>query len=157
MPLSALKCWDSVFQMWPLAWRCSGTSGYPGTLQNQKHSNHHLLSIESVVPQFYICMNSGWNWVVTCGGNEMKWWMRLILHYFKKVLRSLNRSASKRGNRIMIALRDTVLSLLPCALPGLEDLLTSQGQTKLQQKGLESFIESQNGLGRMGPSKIIES
>lgn len=57
----------------------------------------------------------------------------------------------------MIALRDTVLSLLPCALPGLEDLLTSQGQTKLQQKGLESFIESQNGLGRMGPSKIIES
>lgn len=61
--------------------------------------------------------------------------MRLILHYFKKVLRSLNGSASERGNRIMIALIDTVLSLLLCSLPGLGDLLTSQGQTELRHKG----------------------
>lgn len=55
---------------------------YPDTLQKQKRWNHPLLSVELVVAQMYICMNSEWNWVVTCGGNEMRWWMRLIWHYF---------------------------------------------------------------------------
>lgn len=96
------------FRHGAIALRCSSCSGYPGTLQNQKHSNHHLLSIKLVVAQLYICMSSGWNWVVTCGGNEMRWWMRLISHYFKKISSSLNRSASERRNRIMILLIDTV-------------------------------------------------
>jgi len=77
--------------------------------------------------------------------------MRLILHYFKKVLRFLNRSASERGNRIMISLIDSVLSLLLCLLPGLGELLTSQCQIELQCKGLESSIKSQNGLGQIRP------
>lgn len=58
--------------------------------------------------------------------------MRLISHYFIDVLRSLNRSASERGNRIMVAPIDTGLSFLLCFLPGLGDLLTSKGQTELQ-------------------------
>jgi len=81
-PLSAVKCWDTVFQMWLLASGCSSSSEYPATLQTQKHWNHQLLSIELVITQMYICMNAERNWVVTCRGNELKWWMRLIWNNF---------------------------------------------------------------------------
>lgn len=55
----------------------------------------------------------------------------------------------------MIALIDTVLSLLLCLLPRLEHLLGSQGQSKLWHHWLDSFTESLNRLSKIGPSKII--